>query len=197
VNGNAVSIIPSALRKKMLDAWAAVWFMAAGGADDGDFNPIEKIGLLVSQHVDQLDIVPVVNVVQDEEGGRDDGKQQEPAAQQQQVGGRGEEAVQNLSLQVFHLQLIVGDMRNQMNSLFADQRRHISTVNANVRRIGAFRGGGTGVLTAAVEPRVRPVAPRLSKCRRDLFILWREWEQAIAGEKPFHVGVFFGITLRI
>ncbi len=67
----------------MLDAWAAARFVAAGGADDGDFNPIEKIGLLASQCMDQLDIVPVLNVVQDEEGGRDDGEQQ-PAAQQQQ-----------------------------------------------------------------------------------------------------------------
>jgi hypothetical protein len=47
VNGNAVSIIPSALQKKMLDTWAAARIVAAGGADDGDFNPIEKIGLLV------------------------------------------------------------------------------------------------------------------------------------------------------
>ncbi len=49
--------------------------------------------------------------------------------------GGEEEAVQNLSLQLFHLQQIVG---NEMNSLFADQQRHISTVNDNVHHIGAF-----------------------------------------------------------
>jgi hypothetical protein len=98
--------------------------------------------------------------------------------------GGGEDAVQNLSLQVFHLQQIVGDMRNEMNLLFADQRRHISTVNGNVRRIGAFCGGGTGVLAATAAPQGRPVASYLSKCPRILFILWREWEQGIAGGKP-------------
>jgi hypothetical protein len=57
----------------MLDAWAAARFVAPGGADDGDLNPIKKIRLLVNQHMDQLDIVPVLNLMQDNEGGRDDG----------------------------------------------------------------------------------------------------------------------------
>jgi len=50
-NGDAVSIIPSALRKKILDVWAAARLVSGQqeGADDaGDFNPIKKIGLLVS-----------------------------------------------------------------------------------------------------------------------------------------------------
>ena len=139
--------------------------MATGGADDGDFNPIEKIGLF---------IVPVLK-----EGERDDGEQQ-PAAQPHQERG-GEEAVQNLSLQAFHLQQIVGDMRNKMNLLFAEQPRHISTVNTNIHHIRAFRGNGMGVVTAAVAPRGCPVVPHLSKCPQDLFILGREWEQGIEG----------------
>ncbi len=88
----------------------------------------------------------------------------------------GGEAVQNLSLQVFHLQQIVGDMRNEMNLLFAEQPRHMSTVNTNIHHIGA--------VNAAVAPRGCPVAPHLSKCPQDLFILWREWERGIAGGKP-------------
>jgi len=115
-NGDAVSIIPSDLQKKILDAWAAARFVSGkqDGADDaGDFNPIEKIGLLVSQRMDQLDIVPVLrknDVMQDKAGGMGEEDEEGPVEvaaaeqQQQQVGVGGEEAVQNLSMQVFHLQ---------------------------------------------------------------------------------------------
>ncbi len=51
MNDQVVSLIPSDLGAKIKDVYA-------GG---GDVNPIEKIGLLVSQHMDQLDIVPVNN----------------------------------------------------------------------------------------------------------------------------------------
>jgi len=49
MNDQVVSLIPSDLGAKIKAAYA-------GG---GDVNPIEKIGLLVSQCMDQLDIVPV------------------------------------------------------------------------------------------------------------------------------------------
>ena len=63
-----MSIIPSAdLQEKIMAKWAN----APG--ERGDANSFEKIGFLVSQHMDQLDIVPVNSQVfangQEHEGG--------------------------------------------------------------------------------------------------------------------------------
>jgi hypothetical protein len=44
-------------------------------------------------------------------------------------------ATKNLSSQNFHLQQIVGDMRNEVISLISYQRKHINTLNVNVKRI--------------------------------------------------------------
>ena len=163
VKEREVNVIPSGLRTNILAAWAAASPGRGVGVQD---NPIEKVGLLVSQRMDQLDIVPT-NVCNDDEnnGGG--------------VGGGGQEAVENLGSQIFHLQQIVGDMRNEVNSLFFSLKRHISTVNTNVRRIAlvpAARGSS--------EPTTQAPRVRLSKCPRDLFVLWREWEQGISGAKP-------------
>jgi hypothetical protein len=159
VNNVAVSIIPSDLRKKIMDAWTD----SGRGADD--VNPVEKIGLLVSQRMDQLDIVPV-NLAPDAVVGHETSQ-----------GGGGEEVIQNLGSQIFNMQQIVGDFRNEVNSLFCDQRRQINVLSANVRRIG---------LRSAVQQPVneRIVQVRLSKCPRDLWVLWKEWEQGLGGVKP-------------
>jgi hypothetical protein len=58
-NDEVVSLIPSDLGARIKTAYA-------GG---GNVNPIEKIGLLVSQHMDQLDIVPVYHDGDSGEGG--------------------------------------------------------------------------------------------------------------------------------
>jgi hypothetical protein len=163
MNDQVVSLIPSDLGAKIKAAYA-------GG---GDVNPIEKIGLLVSQHMDQLDIVPV-NVGSNNNDGSSGGA----------GGGEGgQDVTDNVCSQIFHLQQIVGDMRNEVNSLFSDQRRHINTLNANVKRIALVPGLRGG---AAKRPRTanedRRVA--LSKCPRDLWVLWRECEQGLGEGKP-------------
>jgi hypothetical protein len=170
VNDVAVSIIPSDLRKKIMEAWTN------SGRGNDDVNPIEKIGLLVSQRMDQLEIVPV-NVALDAVVG-----------QETSQGGGGEEArIQNLGSQIFNLQQIVGDFRNEVMSLFCDQRRHINALSATVRRIALQPGIRGTVQRGTVQQPVtngRIVPVCLSKCPRDLWVLWKEWEQGLGGGKP-------------
>jgi len=158
-NKKVISVIPSDLGARI----KAVY----GG---GDVNPIEKVGLVVSQRMDQLEIFPVSFGSSNDDGGSGG-------------GGMGQN-VTDISSQIFHLQQIVGDMRNEVHSLFCDQRRHISTLNANVKRIAlvpGVRGGAAAErpITANEERRVC-----LSKCPRDLWVLWSEWEQGLGGVKP-------------
>jgi len=96
----------------------------------------------------------------------------------------GQDVADNVCCQIFHLQQIVGDMRNEVNTLFCDQRRHINTLNANVKRIALVPGVRGGA--AAERPRIGIEARRvrLSKCPRDLWVLWREWEQGLGDGKP-------------
>ena len=74
-------------------------------------------------------------------------------------------------------------MRNEVNSLFSDQRRHINTLNANVKRIALVPGLRGG---AAEQPRTANEDRRVAllKCPRDLWVLWREWEQGLGEGKP-------------
>ena len=94
----------------------------------------------------------------------------------------GEDVADNVCAQIFNLQQIVGDMRNEVNSLFCDQRRHINTLNTNVKRIAVVPGVRGGA--AAERPRIEERRVRLSKCPRDLWVLWREWEQGLGDGKP-------------
>jgi hypothetical protein len=151
LNDEVVAIIPSDLRKKILDAWSNF-----GGVDN--VNPMEKVGLMVSQRMDQLEIVPV-NVAQ----------QDAITGEEVSQGGVGEEVIQqNLGSQIFNLQQIVGDFRDEVNSLFCDQRRHINTLSANVRRIALQPAGVRGaVAQPASSANERNVRVRLSKCPRD------------------------------
>ncbi len=170
VNDQVVSLIPSDLGAKIKAAYA-------GG---GDVNLIDKIGLLVSQHMDQLDIIPV-NVG----GNNNDGSSGGAGGGGGSAGGGegGQDATDNVCSQIFHLQQIVGDIRNEVNSLFSNQRRHINTLNANLKRIAlvpGLRGGAAERQRTANED--RRVA--LSKCPRDLWVLWREWEQGLGERKP-------------
>jgi len=114
LNNEVVAIIPSDLRKKILDAW-----INFGGVYH--VNPMEKVGLMVSQRMDQLEIVPV-NVAQ----------QDAVTGEEVSQGGVGEEVIQNLGSQIFNLQQIVGNFRDEVNSQFCDQRRHINTLSTNV-----------------------------------------------------------------
>ena len=151
LNDEVVAIIPSDLRKKILDAWSNF-----GGVDN--VNPMERVGLMVSQRMDQLEIVPV-NVAQ----------QDAVTGEEVSQGGVGEEIIQqNLGSQIFNLQQIVGDFRDEVNSLFCDQRRHINTLSANVRRIALQPAGVRGaVAQPALSANERNVRVRLSKCPRD------------------------------
>jgi hypothetical protein len=174
MNDQVVSLIPSDLGAKIKAAYA-------GG---GNVNPIEKIGLLVTQRMDQLDIVHVSKKVG---GNNNDGGSGGAGGGGGSAAGGGEggqDFTDNVcSQQIFHLQQIVGDMRNEVNSLFSDQRRHINTLNANVKRIAlvpGLRGGAAERARTANED--RRVA--LSKCPRDLWVLWREWEQGLGEGKP-------------
>ena len=163
---------------------------------------MEKVGLMVSQRMDQLEIVPVpVNVAQ----------QDAVTGEEVSQGGVGEEVIQNLGSQIFNLQQIVGDFRDEVNSQFCDQRRHINTLSTNVRRIALQPGVRGTVAQPASSANERNVPVCLSKCPRDLWVLWKEWEQGLGGGsqqrhslKPkgertsfrSHVGGCFGILLR-
>ena len=105
LNDKVVAIIPSDLRTKILDAWSNF-----GGVDN--VNPMEKVGLMVSQRMDQLEIAPV-NVAQ----------QDAVTGEEVSQGGVGEEVIQNLGM---------GDFRDEVNSQFCNQRRHINTLSTNV-----------------------------------------------------------------
>ncbi len=96
VHNVAVSIVPSDLQKKITKAW-----MNSGQAGLGDVNPIKKIGLLVSQQMDQLDIIHV-NAVPDAAVGGEQG-----------VEGGAKENVDFLGSHIFNLQQIVGDFSEQ------------------------------------------------------------------------------------
>jgi hypothetical protein len=61
VNEQVISLIPSDLRARIRAAWSV-------NGRGGDVNPIKKIGLIVSQRIDQLDIIPV-NVDSNSGGG--------------------------------------------------------------------------------------------------------------------------------
>jgi hypothetical protein len=171
MNNQVLSLIPSDLGAKINSAYA-------GG---GNVNPIEKIGLLVSQRMDQLDIVPV-NVLGGNNNDGGSGAAMGGGGGSAGGGEGGQDVTDNVCSQIFHLQQIVGDMRNEENSLFSDQQRHINTLNANVKRIALVPGLRGG---AAKRPRTanedRRVA--LSTCPRDLWVLWREWEQGLGEGK--------------
>ncbi len=67
VHEQVISLIPSDLRARI----RAAWFVNGGG---GNANPIEKIGLIVSQRMDQLDIIPVnLDSISSGGGGRGQG----------------------------------------------------------------------------------------------------------------------------
>ncbi len=94
----------------------------------------------------------------------------------------GQEATNNLSSQNFHFQQIVGDMWNKVNSLFSDQQQHINTLHINMKRIALIpdvHGVAAEPPTTANEQ--RRAVPHLSKFSRDLWVLWREWEQVLGG----------------
>jgi hypothetical protein len=52
VNEQVISLIPSDLQATIRAAWS-------NNGGGGDVNPIEKKGLIVSQCIDQLDIIPI------------------------------------------------------------------------------------------------------------------------------------------
>jgi hypothetical protein len=104
-----------------------------------------------------------------------------PVATVMAVSLAGQVATETLSSQIFHLQQIVGDMRNKVISLISDQHKYINTLNANVKHI-ALAPGMRG--HAAVPPTTAHTVLRLSKCPRNLWVLWKEWGQGLGGEKP-------------
>ncbi len=72
-------------------------------------------------------------------------------------------------------------MRNKVISSISDQRKHINTLNTKVKHI-ALAPGVRG--HAAVPPTTAQGVLRLSKCPRDLWVLWKGWDQGLGGEKP-------------
>jgi len=132
--------------------------------------------------MDQLDIVPVKVG-----GNNNDGGSGGAGGGGGRAGGGkgGQDFTDNVcSQQFFHLQQIVGDMRNEVNSLFCDQRRHINTLNANVKRIALVPGVRGGAVAERPRIGIEARRVRLSKCPRDLWVLWREWEQGLGDGKP-------------
>jgi hypothetical protein len=169
VNDEVLRLIPQSLQRKILSACAQHIPLWGEGS-----NPIEKIGLLVGQRMDQLEIYPMTLV--DVTGGSNP-----------QASGNEN---QNIASQIFHLQQTMGDMRSEITSLFSDQRRHINTLSANVRRIALVpavrgaRGGTSGEQNNITSAPPDPRRVSLAKSPRDLWVLWKEWEEGLGGCKP-------------
>jgi hypothetical protein len=131
--------------------------------------------------MDQLDIIPVdvdSNSRRGSRGGGGEGGGGPPSG-----GGDGsvigQVATKTLSSQIFHLQQIVGDTRNKVISSISDQCKYINTLNVNVKCI-ALAPGVHG--HAAILPTTAHMVLRLSKCPRDLWVLWKDWDQGLGGE---------------
>ncbi len=98
-------------------------------------------------------------------------------------GDVGQVATKTLSSQIFHLQQIVGDVRNKVISSISDQRKHINMLNANIKGIAL----APGVHGRAAKPPTTAQGQgvlHLSKCPGDLWVLRKEWDQGLGGEKP-------------
>jgi hypothetical protein len=72
-------------------------------------------------------------------------------------------------------------MQNEVISLISDQCKHTNKLNANMKCI-ALAPGVRG--RAAVPPTTAHTVLGPSKCLRDLWVLWKEWDQGLGGEKP-------------
>ncbi len=71
-------------------------------------------------------------------------------------------------------------MRIEAISSIADQHKHINMLNAKVKWI-VLAPGVRG--RAAVPPTTAQGILRLSKCPRDFWVLWKEQDQGLGGEK--------------
>jgi hypothetical protein len=115
--------------------------------------------------MDQLDIILVnVDIASNGGGGKGRGG---PRSGGGDGSGIGQVTTDILSSQIFLLYQIVGGMRNKVISLIFDQRRHINTLNANVKHIALvpdMRGVAAVPLTTAYT------VLHLSKCPRDLWV---------------------------
>jgi hypothetical protein len=164
VNGTVCSIIPSDLVTDIKNEW-----IQAGG--DCNVNPVEKIPLMVHQRMDQLHIVPILNGIR------------VAGAEGERVGaseGESSGVRDNfVASQFFQVQQSVCNLRNNMSSLFMEQRRFMNTINNNVRRIAIQ----PVVHAAALTTTWRRSMVKLSKCPRDLWTLWKKWEQRLGGKK--------------
>jgi hypothetical protein len=72
-------------------------------------------------------------------------------------------------------------MQNEVVSLISDQRNLINMLNLNVEGIALAPGVRSCV---AAPPTTAHMVLRLSKCPRDLWVLWKEWDLGLGGEKP-------------
>ncbi len=132
--------------------------------------------------MDQFDIIPIH--IGGSGGSGSGGGQGQGGGGPRSSGGNGsgvgQVAAKTLSSQIFHLQQIVGGMQNKVISLISNQNQHFNTLNANVKHIVL----APGVCGVAVPRTSAPTEIRLSKCLRDLWVLWKEWSQEPGGGKP-------------
>ena len=143
-----------------------------------DVNPIERVTVLVAE-VDGVPEFSEVDPEYDTGGGG---------------GGGGAGGPVMMEWRNFVTAKICG-MENRIHDLQSNQGGHhgelvkrLDKIERNMRRmsamparrVGASTGGGVGGAneTEAVRP------PNLSKCPKNLFVLWAEFESGVGGNKP-------------
>ena len=79
------------------------------------------------------------------------------------------------------IQQRVEDIKTEVSSILADHKKYMVTMNTNLCRIAVQ----PVVRHSLVAPEQRTInrAVKLSKKPRDLFVLWREYEQGLDGQK--------------
>lgn len=131
IDGRQYSIIPNQLAHRIKGAW-----IHAGG--DTTINPLKKIKLSMQQFGDQLQIVPLNEP--DGGGGGGGGGGGEPpnygTSTSLLAGGGSSDAY---FAQLFTMQQRIEDMRSEVLTAVAENKRYMQTMNSNVRRISQFR----------------------------------------------------------
>ncbi len=134
IDGRQYSIIPQQLAHSIKRAW-----IGAGG--DTTINPLKKVKLSMQQFGDQLRIVPINEP--DGGGGDGGGGGGEPpnygTATSQLTGEGGSFESEAYLAQLFTMQQRMEDMRSELLTGIAENKRYMQAMNSNVRRISQFR----------------------------------------------------------
>jgi hypothetical protein len=173
--GTTHTIIPADLAGKIHAMW-----IGEGGI--GDVNPVEKIPLVVQQNGDQLVLVPRFH---DGAGGDELGGGMAPASaivEATSAAGIGDSEREVLLSQNQFLHQCLVDAKSDLVSILSEHRRYMVTMNSSIRRIATQPFARAVASPSSTTPSRKQA--KLSKAPRDLFVLWKEYEQGLDGRKP-------------